>query len=473
MKRLLTTIKQVTTDSLRKRPLVTFAASLILLLAVIVLANFIRNPKTGSEQTAKEPVAVTTYNIGTAPLSTVQGRVEKSGVITIVAQSSGVVRHIAVKPGDSVTQGKTVVSLASNYHGANVASVQRQIAQKNYQLSTDTLEQQRQLIEKQKRELELGDERDEELAELDADRADETEELLDINEEMLDQINSNLDELEELQTSSPSAEVDDLLQGVRASRAMQLSAVFGLKQQLRSLEYQLDEEEDPTQLRHLSKEIALQRLDVNEKTLQLNHEVARLNYKVALISESLMYPAAPFAGTVERVHVAVGEVVNPGDPLLTFSGNSQNLTVVATVPEKLARNISPYDAATLKLNGDEYSTVPLHISKEPTHGSLFSIIYSLPDEFAHSLSDNSLVSISIPIGFADTTGAVPAVPIDIIHQLQDDSFVYVVVDGKAVAREVRLGEIYGSQVQILDGLNSDETVIINRNVIEGDEVTVL
>jgi hypothetical protein len=64
------------------------------------------------------------------------------------------------------------------------------------------------------------------------------------------------------------------------------------------------------------------------------------------------------------------------------------------------------------------------------------------------------------------------VPIDIIHQLQDSSYVYVVEDGKAVAKEVQLGVIYGSQVQVLEGLESGQAVIMNRNVIEGDRVIV-
>jgi multidrug efflux pump subunit AcrA (membrane-fusion protein) len=471
MKKLFSRVKNAIKTSLRKRPLITFVSGLALLLGLIVLANFIRNPEPGAGPSAPEAKVVETYNIGTAPVAQIQGRVEKTGVITIVAQSGGVVRHIAAKPGETVGKGANLISLATNYQGANSASVQRQITQKSYQLSKDTLDQQKELIQKQKDVANTEDARDEELRKIDEDAVDEINELLDINEDILNSINDNLDDLVELQTASPSAETESLIENLRGTKANQLSAVFGLRQQLRSEEYTVDENEEPTKLRELNKEIALKRLELQEKSLQLEHEVAYLNYKVALITESLMYPSAPFAGTVERVHVRVGEVVSPGDPLITFTGNKQRLSVVAFVPENIARNISPLDASTILINNDEYSTVPLHISTEATDGLLFSVIYDVPDEYAAQISDNSIVTIKIPIGFADTNGVVPSVPIDIIHQLQDTSFVYIVQDGKAVSREVKIGEIYGSQVQILEGLESGETVIMNRNVIEGDLVT--
>lgn len=472
MKKLIGRIKNSTKTYLRKFPLITFGLGLLILLGLIVLANFIRTPELDDGTTAPEAKLVETYDIGSAPIVQVQGRVEKTGVITIVAQSSGVVRHISVKPGDVVSKNTSLVSLASNYQGGNVASVQRQIAQKNYQLSKDTLDQQKDLIQKNK--------------ELATNRADDTEELrkitdrslaetrdqLSLNETILNTINDNLSDLEDQQEASPSAETDSLILNARQLRSQSLSATNALRQLIRANEYQVDVNQEPTKKAQLDKEIALKQLEIQEKTLQLNHEVSYLNLRLAQISEALMYPAAPFAGTVEQVHVKVGEVVNPGDPLLSFTGNKQHLTVVASVPENLAKNISPLDASTIAINGNEYSAVPLHISTEATSDNLFSVIYDIPDEYANQIADNSIVKIKVPIGFADSTGVVPAVPIDIIHQLQDASYVYVIQNGKAVAREVQLGQIYGSQVQILEGLESGETVIINRNVIEGDPVTV-
>jgi multidrug efflux pump subunit AcrA (membrane-fusion protein) len=138
MKKLFSRIKNSSKNLLRKSPLLTFIVALAVLLGLIVLANFIRTPEPDAGPVAAEPKVVETYAIGTAPSVQIQGRVEKTGVITIVAQSGGVVRKIAVQPGDEVTKGKTLVSLASNYQGGTVAGVQRQIAQKQYQLSKDT-----------------------------------------------------------------------------------------------------------------------------------------------------------------------------------------------------------------------------------------------------------------------------------------------------------------------------------------------
>lgn len=470
MKKLFTKIKNSSTTFLRRFPLLTFVIALGILLGLIVLANFIRKPPQDDQVKAPEPKLVETYNIGTAPIVQIQGRVEKTGVITIVAQTSGVVRKINAKPGDKVSKGSAFVSLSTNYQGGNSASVQRQIAQKQYQLSKDTLEQQKELILKQK-DLALNQtENTEELRKITDKSLGETREQLSLNENILSTINANLTDLEDDQEASPSAATEALILNTKQLKSQYLSASNQLRQLIRANEYQVDTNQEPTKLSQLQKDVAIKQLEIQEKSLQLNHEVSYLSLRLAQISESLMYPAAPFKGTVERVHVKVGEVVNPGDPLISFTGNKQHLTVVATVPESVARSISPIDASTISINEEQYSAIPLHISTEATADSLFSIIYDIPDHYASQIADNSVVKIKVPIGFADTAGAIPAVPIDIIYQLQDTSYIYVVQDGKAVAKEVKLGQIYGSQVQILEGLESGETVIMNRNVIEGDLV---
>lgn len=472
MKRYFSNLINKISAFLQRYPLVTFILALAILLGLIVLANFVRNAPQEEEVPEVRPIKVETYDIGTAPSVQIQGRIEKTGVITIVAQSGGVVKKISAKPGDTVTKGSQLVSLSSNYQGGSIPGIQRQIAQKQYQLSKETLDQQKEVIQKQKDIATNQADNTEELRKITEQSLGETKDQLSLNESILNTINDNLADLEDLQEASPSAETDNLIFNTNQLRSQYISATNQLRQLIRTTEYQVDVNQEPTKLAQIQKDLAIKQLEIQEKSLQLNHEISHLNYRLTQISESLMYPVAPFAGTVERIHVKVGEVVTPGSPLISFTSNKQHLTVVASVPESIARNISPLDVSTIGINGDKYEAVPLHISTEATSDNLFSVIYDIPDHYAAQISDNSVVRIAVPIGFADTSGVVPAVPIDIIHQLQDSSYVYVIQDGKAVAREVKLGQIYGSQVQILDGLESGETVIMSRNVIEGDLVTV-
>jgi hypothetical protein len=90
MKRFFSNIKNSSVSFLKRFPLLTFGIALAVLLGLIVLANFIRTPAKDDGVKEPEPKVVETFSIGTAPTVKVQGKVEKSGVITIVAQSGGV-----------------------------------------------------------------------------------------------------------------------------------------------------------------------------------------------------------------------------------------------------------------------------------------------------------------------------------------------------------------------------------------------
>jgi multidrug efflux pump subunit AcrA (membrane-fusion protein) len=43
-------------------------------------------------------------------------------------------------------------------------------------------------------------------------------------------------------------------------------------------------------------------------------------------------------------------------------------------------------------------------------------------------------------------------------------------DNTAFSREVSLGKVYGSYVEVLSGLSSGDKLILSRNVTQGDKV---
>ena len=173
-----------------------------------------------------------------------------------------------------------------------------------------------------------------------------------------------------------------------------------------------------------------------------------------------MYPASPFAGKVERVFVKVGQAVNPGTPLVTFSGKSENLTVVAYVPQTIAKSISKLEKSTVFIGGKALQLYPDYISGEAVSGQNYVAIYSIPAEYQTMLTDKGYVSVSIPVGYPDTGKVAPYIPLDSVHQTQESAYVYVIENGKTAARTIELGAVYGQFVEVKSGLKDADIVIL-------------
>ncbi len=440
-----------------------------ILLAVIAAGSAIRKPQPEPEPPAPPAKTVSAYNIGSAPRIRTQAKIEKSGVIKIVAQTSGIVQKINFKEGQQINKGSTLAHVSSNYQGGNALSVQRQIAEKQYFNVRDTIDQQKDIIGKQRAIAEQTDENADKLREISEDSIGETRTLLDLNNTILNTLNTDLAQLE----ATNSAEVNkNSILALRQSKAQLLSATNSLNQAIRSLEYTTDEDEPPNELGNLNKELVLKQLEVQEKSLELNKEVSHLQYSLALINESLAYPAAPCAGIVEKVHVKFGQSVTPGTVLFTISTNEKSALAVALVSQDVAGSISNIDPSIVYVGGKTISLIPSYVSGEATDGTLYSVYFALPGEFINDYGNNSFVEVEMAVGYADTGAAVPYIPLDAVHQTQDGAYVYVVEKGLAKSREVQIGDVFGQYVEVREGLKASDQIILDRSVFDNEKVKV-
>ena len=457
-----------TTSFIQRHPFWSFFLALLLLFLVIMLGNTIFKAKPVEEKKADLPKQVEIYKLGSAPRISVQAEVEKSGVVKIVALMPGIVSSINVSEGDGVTKGKQLVSLSSNYQGGNVLSLSRQIAQNQYNSSEQTYPTQKELIEKQREIARKTDANADELRDISARSIDETRSSLDFNQGLLDSTDAQITSLEAI--SAPTTDQLSALAQAKAAKAQLLGAVNQLRSALRNTEYGASGDTPPSQLSDLGREIALKQLEVQEKSLEAGRQIAKLQYKLAAVSEAQMYPAAPFGGVVERVHVRIGQQVNPGTVLVTLSGNEKNVTLVASVPKETAFNVSLLEQSSVEIGNSFMGLTPAYISQEATQGQLYSVIYHVGDEYAEQFTDSSFVKMSLPIGTARTSGIAPIIPVDSVFQTQQEAYVYVMENGIARSKKVTLGDVQGSYVGIQDGLGSEDQVILSRTVVDGDHV---
>ncbi|MBI3342459.1 HlyD family efflux transporter periplasmic adaptor subunit [Candidatus Curtissbacteria bacterium] len=243
-----------------------------------------------------------------------------------------------------------------------------------------------------------------------------------------------------------------------------------LKSGLRNAEYQASGDNPPAQLAQLQSDIAQKQLDLQDKALELTKETSALQLKLAQVNEANYFPVSPFEGVVERVNVEVGQSVSPGTVLATITGTDKTATAQAFVPLTIARQISKLTTSTLHLPGGTVDLYPTYVSEEATEGQLYSVLFAIPAEFENNTTDRSFITIELPIDQDTTNTADPFVPIDSVHQTQDEAFVFVIADKKAAAKKVTLGEVQGSYIQVLNGLAQNDQIILSRNVIAGDKV---
>lgn len=454
------------------RPMTSFFGLIGILLLIIVIGNFLRKPADVSVEGEKLPKEVEIFSIAKAPKISFSGNVEKSGVINIVAQSPGIVQYVNVIPGQRVWKGQVLLGLSTNYQGGTLQSVSRQIAQQNYAVTEENYPAQKEIINKRREVADKTDAMNDQLRDITAQSFDATRNQITLNEQIISSLD---DQIAELELNNAEGTNSALITQVKSTKSGLLSGLAALKSALRAGEYQANGDEEGAQLSNISRELAIKQLEIEERSLALGKEIARLNLQIAQINESLMYPASPEAGVIERIHVYPGQSVNPGTILATITADTNVAHVILTVSSDIAKQLSRLEKSNLFINGQTIELSPRYISSEPTDGTLHTVLFTLSQEQSDWVTQGMSIKVEMPIGQVKATASVPYVPIDAIFQTQDTSMLYVASSSgertyTVVPKKVELGTVFGSYVQIRSGLNQEDQVILNRDILSGDRV---
>lgn len=452
---------------IKSRPILSFLSLLALLFATIIISNIIARPK---PEVQKPPAVkkVSIYRIGTAPKIVLQAQVEKSGVIDITALAGGIIQNIFVADGDKVGRGKWLISLSTNYQGGNALAVARQLSEKQNQLIEESYPLQKDLVSKQRDQANANLSNFEDLRDITSKSIDDTQNLINLNNTIISSLN---DSLNALTANPPSASNSALILSTRQLESQFQSANLQLNSALRNSQYQVDTNNPPTQLVQLQKDIALKQLDLQDKALDLNKEISNLQLQLARINEAMMYPAAPMEATIEKIYIRRGQMVGPGTKLMTISAvGKRNIKAVAYVAKDIVDKISKLEPSVLSIGNKTISMYPTYVSSEAITGNLYAVSFTLSADTYSAVADKDYITVQLPIGYADTTAAVPYIPIDSVYQTQEEAYAYVIENGKAKSKTVVLGNVYGRYVQVDSGLTSGDRVILDRNVVSGDLV---
>ena len=210
--------------------------------------------------------------------------------------------------------------------------------------------------------------------------------------------------------------------------------------------------------RQLVAKAALEQSQAAQKTAEARLKAAQARVSSAEENYQFTLIRAPYAGIVTRRHVAVGESVRPGSPLV--SGISLNqLRVVVDVPQSLVTAVRSQKKALVEVaDGKQILSEKITVfpyADELTHG--FTARIELPEGVA-DLFPGMLVSVNIMNGEVSAL----RVPATSVVQRGELSAVYVKQpDGRISLRQVRHGRMENGQQIIHAGLAAGEQVFID------------
>ena len=166
---------------------------------------------------------------------------------------------------------------------------------------------------------------------------------------------------------------------------------------------------------------------------------------------------APFDGVVTRKWVEVGDLATPGKPLITLEAPSE-LQLEADVPEALASHVrrEAHLACRVDEVSGEITGVVSEIAPNADPGSrTFRVKLDLPP--TPGLRPGQFVRLLVPVGEIRSL-RVPAVAVVQRGQLE---IVFVVANKNAQLRLAKTGRRFGDTVEILSGLDADDSVVVD------------
>ena len=201
---------------------------------------------------------------------------------------------------------------------------------------------------------------------------------------------------------------------------------------------------------------------------QMAQAEASLRSAVQQLSYTKVY--APIDGVVESANVEENNMYTSTMPAFVVS-NKGMLTVTFNVPANIASSLLPGDSLTIENGSAVYDGTVLEVSTQVNSQSgLFPIKAQI-----HSSDPTLLTGLAVKVTVdAQRADDALLIPVDAVYYEGEESYVYLLKEGKSVRTPVTTGLSSGDQIQILDGISPEDAVITtwSTSLEDGAEVTL-
>lgn len=166
---------------------------------------------------------------------------------------------------------------------------------------------------------------------------------------------------------------------------------------------------------------------------------------------------APWSGILLERHIEVGEAVSVGQPLMTGL-SLEELRVDVSVPQRFFSAFRQSDAVTVDLDSGEkiQPESKVFFPQAIARSASFRVRLNLPAGI-----DDLFPGMFVKVTFAGESKPRLVVDSAAILQRSELTAVYVQTDSGPRLRQVKVGREYGNKTEVIAGLQSGETVILN------------
>ncbi|MBQ8956452.1 MAG: efflux RND transporter periplasmic adaptor subunit [Lachnospiraceae bacterium] len=185
------------------------------------------------------------------------------------------------------------------------------------------------------------------------------------------------------------------------------------------------------------------------KSAQAGLDSAKLNLEHTNVK-------APVSGTVTAINVTLHNMATQTTPAYTIQSDEPN-KIVFYAAEETAKNIRPGSDAVVTKNGVDYNAriITVYDTIDASTG-LFKIEASVTGNASDLISGSSVSVKTVTIRSDNAL----SVPIDSVYYDGDQAFVYVAEGDLAKKVDVVTGLTDETSIEILEGLSSDDKVIV-------------
>jgi len=210
------------------------------------------------------------------------------------------------------------------------------------------------------------------------------------------------------------------------------------------------------------------RVDVNRLRTEIVEakskvEKARANLRLAETDLSYTRIRAPYDGTITRRHTETGAYIKEGQAVFSMVSDT-NLEIEVDVPSNRIAYLKPGVTTEFQLGrtGKKFQAVLRAIVPEEDPRTRTRTVRFLPrfDKRPQTLAANQSATVHLPIGQGRK---VLSVHKDALVSARGQPTVYVVEDGRAQARVIKVGDAVGPRFEVLEGLKDGEDVVVRGN----------
>ncbi len=259
--------------------------------------------------------------------------------------------------------------------------------------------------------------------------------------------------------------------------------VVAMRQSMGSVKTQLDLARSVYQRQknlwnqNIGTEVQLLQAESNVKSLENQIKTMQENVKIAQEQVNLSNVYSPASGVADEVNIHVGEIFT-GSPMAGIKiVNTSSLKVVTDVPEAYLSRVrkgTTVQVVVPDINRSYNSTISVISQSVNATSRGFTAEIKIP--FDNTLKPGQAAMVKI-LDYSNANGIV--IPVNLVQSDETSKYVYVLdklPSGKSVAKKkpVVIGEVYGDNVEIKQGLVAGEQLISEgyQSLYEGQVITI-